>query len=71
MNPAPVRLTVDPSCATLRREFSAYVWDEKAQKKGEDRPAKDHDHALDALRYAAFSEWGRPRIDYSNPGASL
>ena len=26
-------------------------WDEKAQEKGEDKPVKQNDHALDALRY--------------------
>ena len=45
------RLTVSPDCVHLTREFSAYVWDERAQKRGEDAPAKAHDHALDALRY--------------------
>lgn len=65
-NPSPVRLTVDPSCEALRREFSAYVWDERAQKRGEDKPAKEHDHALDALRYAAFTHWGQPRLSASD-----
>ena len=38
-------------CPNLIREFASYVWDENAQKRGEDRPVKEHDHALDALRY--------------------
>ena len=30
---------------------TSYIWDEKAQEKGEDKPVKQNDHALDALRY--------------------
>ncbi len=45
------RLTVSPSCQSLIREFASYVWDSKAQSRGEDKPIKEHDHALDALRY--------------------
>lgn len=34
------------------REFHSYIWDEKAAKdRGEDKPMKEHDHAMDALRY--------------------
>lgn len=33
-------------------EMPAYVWDEKAAAKGEDKPVKENDHWLDALRYA-------------------
>jgi len=33
------------------RELSSYVWDPKAQKRGEDKPIKENDHAMDALRY--------------------
>ncbi len=40
------RLTVDPACENLINEFESYIWrDEK------DVPVKEHDHALDALRY--------------------
>lgn len=59
-NPTPVRLTVHPDCTDLRREFSAYVWDERAQKRGEDKPVKAYDHALDGLRYSMFTHWGTP-----------
>lgn len=39
------------TCINLLREFNAYVWDAKSQKKGEDKPVKDNDHCLDGLRY--------------------
>ena len=42
---------IDQACGNLIKEFSSYIWDEKAAEKGEDKPVKDHDHALDALRY--------------------
>lgn len=45
------RLKVSDRCRTLISEFPGYVWDTKATDKGEDKPVKLNDHALDALRY--------------------
>ena len=42
---------VESRCKNIIREFNSYIWDEKAQEKGEDKPIKQNDHALDALRY--------------------
>lgn len=42
---------VEAKCPNIIREFNSYIWDEKAQEKGEDKPIKQNDHALDALRY--------------------
>ena len=42
---------IDKSCENLVKEFASYIWDAKAAEKGEDKPVKDHDHALDAFRY--------------------
>jgi PBSX family phage terminase large subunit len=50
------KLFIHRSCQNLIREFSSYVWDEKAQRRGEDKPVKDNDHALDALRYAIHTD---------------
>jgi hypothetical protein len=33
------------------REFSSYIWDEKASEHGEDKPVKAFDHAMDSVRY--------------------
>lgn len=55
------RLKVHRSCKNLIREFSAYVWDERAQKRGEDKPLKENDHALDALRYVIWTHMSAPR----------
>ena len=38
-------------CPALLREVHSYVWDDRARRKGEERPLKDHDHAMDAMRY--------------------
>lgn len=48
-------LYVKDTCLNLLREFNAYVWDAKAQKIGEDKPMKDNDHCLDALRYYVYT----------------
>ncbi len=48
-------LFVMRKCTNVLREFNAYVWDAKAQKHGEDKPVKENDHALDALRYYVFT----------------
>lgn len=44
-------------CRNLIAEFQSYVWDEKSLKSGVDKPKKENDHALDALRYALFSHF--------------
>lgn len=50
------RMTFDPSCAFTLSEFPVYTWDRNAQDRGEDKPLKVHDHAMDECRYLAFSE---------------
>jgi len=42
------RLTVDPECADLIREFETYEW---VPDRPKDTVKKAHDHALDGLRY--------------------
>lgn len=55
------RFYVDPSCRQTTREFSGYVWDAKAQKRGEDKPLKQNDHAMDRTRYALYTHFGLAR----------
>lgn len=38
-------------CVETFREFSSYMWDEKAADRGEDKPVKQNDHQLDGDRY--------------------
>ena len=51
-------LIICEGCKNLIKEFEGYVWDEKAVKRGEDKPIKSRDHALDALRYVIYSHYG-------------
>lgn len=50
---------VDKSCTETRKEFAGYVWDAKAQKAGEDKPMKQHDHAMDRDRYGLYTHCKR------------
>jgi PBSX family phage terminase large subunit len=42
-------------CKQTIMGFSMYVWDEKAQERGEDKPVKKDDDAMDANRYGCYS----------------
>ena len=42
-------------CPELARQGYNYRWDERAGQRGEDRPAKEDDHGLDALRYDVWT----------------
>ncbi len=52
-------LMIHKRCERLIKEVATYIWDVKAQEKGEDKPVKKNDHALDALRYGIFSKFSR------------
>lgn len=59
---AAVKLKIHRRCAGLLEELGGYVWDEEAQKRGEDKPLKVADHGPDALRYGINGTrhvWGR------------
>ena len=45
------KLKIHSSCNRLIEEIESYVWDVKQQERGEDKPLKRNDHAVDALRY--------------------
>ena len=48
-------LLVHSSCASLIEQVQSYAWDQKAADKGEDRPIKKDDHAVDSCRYLLAS----------------
>lgn len=50
------RLMIAPECADTLREFQSYVWDKTACEKGQDKPLKQNDHAMDMLRYALLTD---------------
>ena len=45
------KIKFSSTCVNTQKEFASYVWDEKAAQRGEDKPVKQKDHAMDALRY--------------------
>lgn len=45
------RLRIHKRCVNTLLEIQAYIWDEKAKNRGEEKPLKQFDHAMDALRY--------------------
>jgi len=53
------KLKINAKCKNVIREFASYVWDAKAQQRGEDKPLKENDHAMDALRYAIYTRFGK------------
>ena len=48
-------------CENTIKEFASYIWDAKACERGEDKPIKQHDHAMDAVRYFCFTIIYKPR----------
>lgn len=48
------KIAFSPDCKNLFKELASYVWDEKAAERGEDKPVKQHDHAMDAMRYFVY-----------------
>lgn len=50
---------IDPICEHTIKEFGVYSWDANAQKRGEDKPIKSNDHAMDRDRYALYSHFGQ------------
>lgn len=44
-------IVINERCASLIDEMGTYLWDDKAAMRGEERPVKQNDHSVDALRY--------------------
>ena len=51
------RIVICRGCDDAIREFSLYRWDDKAQ--GQDQVRKEHDHAMDEIRYFAVTVAGK------------
>lgn len=45
-------------CTETIKEYSSYVWDPKAQDRGEDKPLKQNDHCKDEERYFLHTIFG-------------
>jgi PBSX family phage terminase large subunit len=48
-------LLIHKSCKNLIDQIQSYAWDSKASDKGEDKPIKKDDHAVDSCRYLLAS----------------
>lgn len=57
------RLFVDPSCVNTLSEFETYSFEEPDETRPtKDKPIKQNDHAMDALRYAVMSLQSGDRV---------
>jgi PBSX family phage terminase large subunit len=52
-------LMIVDKCKNLIKEIESYVWDSKSVRLGEDKPLKQRDHAVDAMRYVLYSHFGK------------
>lgn len=48
-------LLFSDSCRDMLPEFASYSWDPKASERGEEKPIKQNDDRMDALRYFAYT----------------
>lgn len=65
------KISIYESCKNTILEFNSYIWDAKASEKGEDKPIKQHDHCMDAVRYFCYTilQFSINRKNYSGKGA--
>ena len=54
------KIAISDQCPNTIKEFGSYIWDQKASEHGEDKPVKQHDHAMDALRYFCYTAIRKP-----------
>ncbi len=50
-------LKICRNCDALIKEMQSYVWDPKCSITGIDKPLKENDHSLDAMRYALVTHF--------------
>lgn len=50
---------VGAGCKQTIKDYSAYLWDPRAQARGLDAPLKQNDHTKDFERYGLYSEFGQ------------
>lgn len=49
------KILISSTCENTIKEFHTYTWDKKAADRGEDKPVKQYDHCMDALRYFCYT----------------
>ena len=60
------RILFSSLCVNTIMEFASYIWDKKAAECGEDKPIKQHDHAMDAVRYFCSTVLGNQMARIKN-----
>ena len=59
------RIKIHDSCQNLISELESYRYeDDKPDKNSPEKPVKEHDHAVDALRYALYNHQPEPKQEY-------
>lgn len=51
------RMSFSPAQVNAIREIRTYEYDPKSIERGEEKPMKQDDHAMDAMRYAIMGAW--------------
>ena len=46
---------MDRSCVNTEKEYASYCWDPTAQRLGQDKVLKEHDHTCDTDRYVLYT----------------
>lgn len=62
------QIMISDTCVNTLKEFGSYIWDTKAADRGEDKPVKQSDHAMDALRYFCNTVIRNPAGTLGNTG---
>lgn len=62
-------IVIHKGCSNLIDCIQTYSWCPKAADRGEDKPLKEREHILDALRYAIYSNF--PMGEFSSPDENL
>lgn len=60
------KIVFSAACVNTIKEFASYIWDAKAADRGEDAPIKQHDHAMDAVRYFCYMVLNSQRAKIKN-----
>ena len=60
------KIVFSAACVNTIKEFASYIWDAKAADRGEDAPIKQHDHAMDAVRYFCYTVLNNNRAKIKN-----
>ena len=63
------KIAFSQSCINTIKEFASYIWDPKAGDRGEDKPIKQHDHAMDAVRYFCYTILNKKTIKVRSKSA--